>query len=332
MPADTRARMGVLGSLWRDLPVGRKIVAPYLVLTLLVGALVSAVATQQLAGEGAHQLSLLALHEQDNLNTVFNAVEERQLSELRLLSAADGVEPAIATGNPAGLRARLLPLIVDQLPDQVEVAVGNAQGHQLLSLRADPQQPGGCICEAGTGPMAYHRAAAAQALVVPVIVGVCLAALLLTVMVGSLVTRAITSPLREVLKATAEVGEGHLEHRATVRSGDEIGRLTASFNAMTELLQERTSRLERLSDDALLSLSATIDARDRYTHRHSIRVAAYSHVLGRAAGLSRAELDVIRRGCLVHDIGKIGVPDRVLAKPGPLDPDELAEMRRHPVP
>ena len=463
--------MGVLGSLWRDLPVGRKIVAPYLVLTLLVGALVSAVATQQLAGEGAHQLSLLALHEQDNLNTVFNAVEERQLSELRLLSAADGVEPAIATGNPAGLRARLLPLIVDQLPDQVEVAVGNAQGHQLLSLRADPQQPGGCICQGGTGPMAYDRAAdvlagrsdrygsrfvglygagverrlytigpvmdaggaivgaiavsetldqilaelaqtshlqvalfdpqgdalassaalnvavpsldardrtaavagsstvvrpvsaggeseaivfvpwilryqpygyvamvvptdplaAAQALVVPVIVGVCLAALLLTVMVGSLVTRAITSPLREVLKATAEVGEGHLEHRATVRSGDEIGRLTASFNAMTELLQERTSRLERLSDDALLSLSATIDARDRYTHRHSIRVAAYSHVLGRAAGLSRAELDVIRRGCLVHDIGKIGVPDRVLAKPGPLDPDELAEMRRHPV-
>src|SRR5437764_13486079 len=151
MPADTRARMGVLGSLWRDLPVGRKIVAPYLVLTLLVGALVSAVATQQLAGEGAHQLSLLALHEQDNLNTVFNAVEERQLSELRLLSAADGVEPAIASGNLA-LRARLLPLIVDQLPDQVEVAVGNAQGHQLLSLRADPQQPGGCISQRGTGP------------------------------------------------------------------------------------------------------------------------------------------------------------------------------------
>ena len=61
--------MGVLTSLWRDLPVGRKVVAPYLALTLLVGALVSAVATQQLATAGAQQLSVLALHEQDNVNT-----------------------------------------------------------------------------------------------------------------------------------------------------------------------------------------------------------------------------------------------------------------------
>jgi putative nucleotidyltransferase with HDIG domain len=171
---------------------------------------------------------------------------------------------------------------------------------------------------------------AAQAMLVAVIIGVCLAALLLTLVAGSLVTRAITRPLTEVLRATAEVGEGHLDHRATVRSNDEIGQLTASFNAMTQLLQERTERLERLSEDALLSLSAAIDARDRYTHRHSIRVAAYSHALGRAAGLSRPELDLIRRGCLVHDIGKIGVPDRVLSKPGPLDDAELAEMRRHP--
>ncbi|MEP7106031.1 MAG: hypothetical protein ABI838_09310 [Chloroflexota bacterium] len=76
--------------MWRDLPVGRKVVAPYIVLTLLVGLLVSVVATQQLATAGAQQLSLLALHEQDGVNTVFNAVEERQLSELRLVSGADG--------------------------------------------------------------------------------------------------------------------------------------------------------------------------------------------------------------------------------------------------
>ncbi|HEX6350636.1 MAG TPA: HD domain-containing phosphohydrolase [Candidatus Dormibacteraeota bacterium] len=463
--------MGDVGKLWRDLPVGRKIVAPYLVLTLLVGVLVSAVATQQLAGQGAQQLSLIALHEQDNINTVFNAVEERELSELRLLSGSDGVGAAISARDLGALRARLLPLIADQQPNQVEVAVAGADGRQLLSLRADPQQPGSCLCQVGIGPLAYDHAAdvlagradqygsrfvglhgsgagrqlytigpvldaagrivgaiavgetldqvlaelartshvevavfdpqgdslgssvgldvavpslapadraaavagrsavvrpvsvgssheaivyvpwilrfqpygyvamlvpddplaAAQAMVLPVIVGVCLAALLLTVVAGSLVTRAITTPLGEVLKATSEVGGGHLEHRARVRSQDEIGRLTASFNAMTELLQERTARLERFSDDALLSLSATIDARDRYTHRHSIRVAAYSHALARAAGISRSELDVVRRGCLVHDIGKIGVADRVLAKPGPLDPEELAEMRRHPV-
>ncbi len=439
-------------ALWRDLPVGRKIVAPYLVLTLLVGGLVSVVATQQLAGEGAHQLSLLAMHEQDNLNTVFNVVEERQLAELRLLTANEGVVAAVAAGDPAALSARLQPLLADQ--PWVALGVADARGRPLVGsqrpydhladvLAGRSDQYGSRfvgLYEGGGGRQLYtigpvldaagrivgaiavgetldqvlaeldrsshlqvalfdpqgnalansaalnvavpsldarDRAAAAagsstvvrpvtaggerqavvfvpwilryqsygyvamvvptdplaaaQALVVPVIVGVCLAALLLTLVVGSLVTRAITKPLRELLKATSEVGEGHLEHRAKVRSEDEIGRLTESFNAMTELLQERTSRLERLSDDALLSLSATIDARDRYTHRHSIRVAAYSHVLARAAGLSRAELDIIRRGCLVHDIGKIGVPDRVLAKPGPLDPEELAEMRRHPV-
>ena len=140
--ADTPGRMGILG-VWRDMPVGRKIVAPYLVLTLLVGALVSAVATQQLATQSAQQFSLLALHEQDNINAVFNAVEERELAELRLLSSAEGVGDALAAGNLSALRARLVPLVVNQVPNQVEVAVGDAQGRRLLNLRADAQQPGG---------------------------------------------------------------------------------------------------------------------------------------------------------------------------------------------
>ncbi|MEP7106032.1 MAG: HD domain-containing phosphohydrolase [Chloroflexota bacterium] len=143
-------------------------------------------------------------------------------------------------------------------------------------------------------------------------------------------TRAITRPLAQILQATAEVGDGNLDYRARVSSDDEIGRLTSAFNDMTRLLQQRTGHLERMSEDALLSLSAAIDARDRYNHRHSIRVAAYSLPVVRAAGLSRQELEVVRRGCLVHDIGKIGIPDRILTKAGPLDAEETAEMRRHP--
>ncbi|HEY8642873.1 MAG TPA: hypothetical protein VIO84_08905, partial [Candidatus Dormibacteraeota bacterium] len=149
--------MGVLTSLWRDLPVGRKVVAPYLALTLLVGALVSAVATQQLATAGAQQLSVLALHEQDNVNTVFNSVEERELTELRLLSSGAGVNKAIATGDVRALSAALLPLVANQLPILEEVVVADARGQQLLSLQADPQQPDRCLCAVGGGRMAYDH-------------------------------------------------------------------------------------------------------------------------------------------------------------------------------
>jgi putative nucleotidyltransferase with HDIG domain len=171
----------------------------------------------------------------------------------------------------------------------------------------------------------------AQALLILVILAISLAALALTLIVGSVVTRAITRPLDALLQATSAVAGGDLGYRARVDSADEIGRLTASFNDMTTVLAERTGRLERLSDDTLRALAAAIDARDNYTHGHSIRVAAYSNALARAAGLDAFEIDALGRGCLVHDIGKIGVPDRILRKPGPLAEDERDEMRRHPV-
>src|SRR5205823_8624572 len=104
-----------------------------------------------LATAGAQQLSLLALHEQDGVNTVFNAVEERELSELRLLSAAVGIGDAIAAGDSRELTSRLLPLIASQLPTRVEVVVVNQRGDQVLGLQADPAQPDRCICVAGGG-------------------------------------------------------------------------------------------------------------------------------------------------------------------------------------
>jgi putative nucleotidyltransferase with HDIG domain len=170
-----------------------------------------------------------------------------------------------------------------------------------------------------------------QALLILVILAICVAALALTLIVGSFVTRAITRPLDALLQATSAVADGDLGYRARVDSADEIGRLTASFNDMTTVLAERTGRLKRLSDDTLRALAAAIDARDTYTHGHSIRVAAYSNALARAAGLAELEIDALGRGCLVHDIGKIGVPDRILRKAGPLADHERDEMRRHPL-
>lgn len=154
-----------------------------------------------------------------------------------------------------------------------------------------------------------------------VLVGVAAALLLLVVVAGWQVTRSVTRPLGRLLKAVDEATNASEE--AAPVSTDEIARLTESFKTIT-------SSLESSTEATVLALAAAIEARDPYTHGHSVRVAAYSLILAREAELESAELEIIRRGCLVHDIGKIGVPDGVLGKPLALEPDELASMQRHP--
>jgi putative nucleotidyltransferase with HDIG domain len=83
-------------------------------------------------------------------------------------------------------------------------------------------------------------------------------------------------------------------------------------------------------NNTLDALTAALDLRDRETEGHSRRVVEYTAQLATAMGLSRQQVAVFRRGALIHDIGKIGVPDAVLLKPGPLDADERAIIEKHP--
>ena len=84
-------------------------------------------------------------------------------------------------------------------------------------------------------------------------------------------------------------------------------------------------------DGTLDALTAALDLRDRATEGHSRRVVEYTARLARQMGLPEAEISNICRGALIHDIGKIGVPDSILLKPGLLDPDERRIMEKHPV-
>ena len=77
-------------------------------------------------------------------------------------------------------------------------------------------------------------------------------------------------------------------------------------------------------------LAAAIDEKDPYTRGHSGRVAKYSVIVAQHLGLTPAELDKIRISALLHDVGKIGVDDRVLKKPGALTPEEFDLMKQHP--
>jgi len=93
------------------------------------------------------------------------------------------------------------------------------------------------------------------------------------------------------------------------------------------LLADRTRDLYRAS---VASLAAAVDAKDPYIRNHSRRVAAYSRQIAQAMGLPPSEVEVIELAGLLHDVGKIGIPDRVLQKPGKLDADEWTMIRRHP--
>jgi putative nucleotidyltransferase with HDIG domain len=88
--------------------------------------------------------------------------------------------------------------------------------------------------------------------------------------------------------------------------------------------------LELTYDRTLAALTTALDARDRETEGHSVRVSQLAVELGKALGLTPQQLKALERGSLLHDIGKIGISDTILHKPGPLTPEEWASMRQHP--
>ena len=90
------------------------------------------------------------------------------------------------------------------------------------------------------------------------------------------------------------------------------------------------SELEHLLLDTIRAIAATIDAKDGYTHRHSERVAALSRRIAAEIGLTTEEQNTAHLAAMLHDVGKIAVPDSILNKPGRLTAGEFAEMKKHP--
>src|SRR5690606_33784302 len=109
-----------------------------------------------------------------------------------------------------------------------------------------------------------------------------------------------------------------------------IVELTASHiaNAIYRLIEDERERSQYRA--AIEALSAAVDARDPYTHTHSNRVAELARRLALQLELSEREAEQIELAGLLHDIGKIGIPDRILTKPGPLDSEERLIMMNHP--
>jgi putative nucleotidyltransferase with HDIG domain len=105
--------------------------------------------------------------------------------------------------------------------------------------------------------------------------------------------------------------------------------LEVLVTARTEQLRQAVHTLERSYDITLEVLGDALDLKDAETENHSRRVTAFTIAIARAMGLSSEQIRVIGRGAFLHDIGKMAIPDKILHKPGRLDPDEILIMREH---
>ena len=109
--------------------------------------------------------------------------------------------------------------------------------------------------------------------------------------------------------------------------------LLASVVAILIADEERQlrARLSRSETSGIAALTAALDTRDRYTGEHSRTVVRLATAVARRLGLDERTLDAIAQVAVLHDIGKVGIPDSILQKQGPLDDTEWALMRQHPV-
>ena len=129
------------------------------------------------------------------------------------------------------------------------------------------------------------------------------------------------------------LGVVQVQSTALNRFTEEDGRLLAVVaNAAATVLQNAFIHRELMDayDHTLEGWGVAIDLRDKETEGHSLRVASMTRQMAVRLGIKGTELTDLWRGALLHDVGKLGVPDSVLLKPGPLDPDEWEQMRKHP--
>jgi len=165
-----------------------------------------------------------------------------------------------------------------------------------------------------------------------------LVATLCALILGYFFAVGISTPIRGLAESTRAISRGEYHQRASVHGAAEISDLAETFNKMAGDIEENIERLKEAAEEnrelflgSIRMLAAAIDEKDPYTRGHSGRVAKYSQLIGQELGFSPEDLDRMRIAALLHDVGKIGVDDRVLKKPGALTPEEFDIMKQHTI-
>jgi HD-GYP domain-containing protein (c-di-GMP phosphodiesterase class II) len=165
-----------------------------------------------------------------------------------------------------------------------------------------------------------------------VFLGVSITALLAALLFSMLSAQSIVRPIAMMIRHLKKAERTGLlpEFRADMSPVREIRELTTSFNQAAGAIVEARSNLQRAYVGFVGTLASALDARDRYTAGHSRRVSDLSCATAMALGITGEKLEEVRVGALLHDIGKIGVPDAVLQKPGRLTDAEFSIVKAHP--
>jgi HD-GYP domain-containing protein (c-di-GMP phosphodiesterase class II) len=161
---------------------------------------------------------------------------------------------------------------------------------------------------------------------------------LFALILGYMFAVGITTPIRSLAESTLAISRGEFHQRAPVQGAAEISDLAETFNRMAGDIEQFIEQLKQAAEEnrelfvgSIRMLAAAIDEKDPYTRGHSGRVSKYSTLIGEAMGLGASDLDRLRISALLHDVGKIGIDDRVLKKPGSLTDEEFQIMKQHPV-
>lgn len=153
----------------------------------------------------------------------------------------------------------------------------------------------------------------------------------LIIVIGLVIANSVTRPLTHLTNASHEVSKGNLQiHVPPPASNDELTDLTYMFNSMISNLNLAQAEILDAYDSTLAGWSLALEMREKETASHGQRVTGLTVRLAQEMGYQGDELVQIRRGALLHDIGKIGIPDAILNKPGRLTEEEFSIMKRHP--
>jgi HD-GYP domain-containing protein (c-di-GMP phosphodiesterase class II) len=163
-----------------------------------------------------------------------------------------------------------------------------------------------------------------------------LLAVLLSVAISLIAARRITNPLEVLTESSRAIASGDFSQRVKLKSRTEIGELAATFNTMSEELEQFVLDLKRAANEnrelfmgSIQMLAGAVDEKDPYTRGHSDRVTRYSLMIAHELGLTEDFIEIVRISAQLHDVGKIGIEDRILKKPGALTPEEFDVMKTH---
>ncbi len=163
-----------------------------------------------------------------------------------------------------------------------------------------------------------------------------LVAVLLSILVSIFAARRITNPLQVLTQSSRALARGDFSQRVNLWSRTEIGELAHTFNTMSDELEHFVEDLKRAAEEnrelfmgSIQMLAGAVDEKDPYTRGHSDRVTRYSLLIAKEMNQPEAFLETLRISAQLHDVGKIGIEDHILKKPGALTEEEFEVMKTH---